>query len=115
LRRQMASPTTSWTSSATRSKLRTEDEVREDQEEAGDGDGGFDHHVSTGFVGSKPALDSISTSFEGSVCNADPLSSSSGFTVSKPVCDAWTQMPGMAGNPSAALSSVALAYQVFLQ
>jgi hypothetical protein len=106
----MASPTTSWTSSATRSKLRTEDEVREDPEEDG---GGFDQHVSTGFVGSKPGLDSISTGFEGSaVCNADPLITSSGFTVSKPVCDAWTQMPGMAGNPSAALSSVALAYQV---
>ena len=89
--------------------------MREDQEEA-DGDGGYDHHVSTGFGGSKPVLDSVSASFEGSqlVCNEDPLSSpTSGFTVSKPVCDAWTQMPGMAGNPSAALSSVALAYQVF--
>ena len=32
---------------------------------------------------------------------------------SKPVCDAWTQLPGMSGNPSEALSSVALAYQVF--
>ena len=31
---------------------------------------------------------------------------------SKLVCDAWTQLPGMAGNPSEALSSVAMAYQV---
>jgi hypothetical protein len=38
--------------------------------------------------------------------------SESGAIVARPVCDAWTQLPGMTGNPSEALSSVAMAYQV---
>jgi hypothetical protein len=85
LRRQTNPLTLSWSSSSTSSNVRNK--FRSEEEEVGhDGD------------------------FNGDGCN--PVSA--GLMVIKPVCDAWTQVPGVSGNPSEALSSVALAYQVSL-
>ena len=92
LRRQMSTQTTSWTASSVRNGFVVVgdvgsggDEVRLHDPEQVSGDGGSGKPVATG---------------------PDP------DIGSKLVCDAWTQLPGMAGNPSEALSSVAMAYQV---
>ena len=88
LRRQMSTQTTSWTASSVRNGFvvgNGGDEVRLHGPEQVSGDGDSEKPVATG---------------------PDPDFGS------KLVCDAWTQLPGMAGNPSEALSSVAMAYQV---
>ena len=94
LRKQMTPPTMSWSSSSStttatassnvRNKFRSEEEVGHDGDFNGDG------------------------------CNPGLKVGNPGLMVVKPVCDAWTQVPGVSGNPSEALSSVALAYQVSL-
>ena len=110
LRRQISTPTTSWTSPVFRNKFKPDEEVSQVDHLSGEGGNdlglaGFDVYsnpVKTDFdVGSNP----VPSGF-----GSNPASSGFG---SKPVCDAWTQLPGMAGNPSEALSSVAMAYQVF--
>ena len=100
LRRQMSTQTTSWTASSVRNVAYVvgvdgDGEVRLNDPEKVPGDGGSGKPVLTGS--GKPVLTGSDPDFG-----------------SKLVCDAWTQLPGMAGNPSEALSSVAMAYQVFL-
>jgi hypothetical protein len=87
LRRQLSTQTTSWTASNVKNGVAGDDEVRQNELDPVSGDGGSGNPV---LPGAEEDL------------------------VTKPVCDAWTQLPGMAGNPSEALSSVALAYQVSL-
>ena len=101
LRRQISTPTTSWTSPVFRNKFKPDEEVS--QVDHLSGEGGNDPGLAGFDVYSNP----VKTDFD---VGSNPASS--GFA-SKPVCDAWTQLPGMAGNPSEALSSVAMAYQVF--
>ena len=101
LRRQMTPPTLSWSSSSTTTASNVRNKFRSEVEEVGhdadfNGDGCYP--VSTGFDGCDPVLNGF-----------NPV-----MKVVKPVCDAWTQVPGVSGNPSEALSSVALAYQVSL-
>ena len=101
LRSQIATPTTSWTSPVFRNKFKPEGEVRQVDHLSGEGGN------SSGLTGFDIASNPVLTGFD---VGSNPVSSGFG---SKPVCDAWTQLPGMAGNPSEALSSVAMAYQVF--
>ena len=88
LRRQMNPPTLSWSSSSTTTATNVRNKFRSEEEEVG-------HDCDD---------------LNGDGCNLV----STGLMVVKPVCDAWTQVPGVSGNPSEALSSVALAYQVSL-
>ena len=96
LRRQIAPPAMSWSSSSTTTTATTASNVR--------------HKFRSEEVGEEVGHDA---DFNGDGCN--PVST--GLTVVvKPVCDAWTQVPpAVSGNPSEALSSVALAYQVSMK
>ena len=87
LRKQMTPPTMSWSSSSSTTTATASSNVRNK----------FRSEEEVGHDGD----------FNGDGCNP-------GLMVVKPVCDAWTQVPGVSGNPSEALSSVALAYQVSL-
>ena len=87
LKKQMTPPAMSWSSSSSTTTATATSNVRNK----------FRSEEEVGHDGD----------FNGDGCNP-------GLMVVKPVCDAWTQVPGVSGNPSEALSSVALAYQVSL-